>query len=57
MIDPETFDPEELGWVRIGERVWECPDGHHYIFPPGVPELIQRWRMPEHWIWPSGPKI
>jgi hypothetical protein len=42
----ETFTPEEMGWVRVGPRQWETPDGQLYIFPPDVPEVIQRLLRP-----------
>ena len=37
-----TFTPEECGWVRVGPRTWETPDGMLYIFPPHGPELIMK---------------
>ena len=45
-IEIETFTPEEMGWVKSGERAWALPDGTHYIFAPGQPELIEKLVSP-----------
>lgn len=49
-LDVEAFTPEECGWLRVGHpaaRMWEKPDGTLYVFPPKVPELLQRMQAIE----------
>jgi len=38
----KTYTPEECGWVRMGLKQWELPNGAIYLFPPGAPELVAR---------------
>lgn len=46
LFETETFRPEECGWMRVGERTWETPSGEMYVFSPGKPELIARFKEP-----------
>lgn len=34
------YAPEEVGWQRIGPRIWEKPDGTRWIFSPNVREEV-----------------
>ena len=36
--------PEEEGWINIGPRVWQSPEGLTYQFPPGEPERLSVFR-------------
>jgi hypothetical protein len=42
----EAFDPSEMGWVRVADRIWEKPNGEKYIFPPGGQEVLIRLKLP-----------
>lgn len=35
-----VYWPEQLGWVRIRDRVWKTPEGQIYEFPRGVLQII-----------------
>jgi len=47
-FEVEALTPEECGWVRLAggyEYVtYEKPNGELYVFPPGRPLLIQRFK-------------
>jgi len=47
-FEVETLTPEECGWVRLKggyEYVtYEMPNGELYVFAPGRPLLIQRFK-------------
>jgi hypothetical protein len=42
----ELVSPESMGWLKVGNRAWELPDGTIHRFPPGVEELIFRLIKP-----------
>ena len=45
-IEPVTVmaRPHTAGWVRVGPREWELPDGRRYRFPKGQPQRISVYR-------------
>jgi hypothetical protein len=46
VIEPQECDPESLGWLKVGQRSWELPDGSIYEFADNVKQVVYRMPSP-----------